>query len=98
MSSNLILSAIRFCTSLEGAAGVAGDWSRKPGDPPKTRSGFDPSTFLHVVHVRQIRLAAAVRKTAAFEALEVQILPHAPEFVCVFIESGVEKWPISLPS
>jgi len=31
----------------EGAAGVAGNWSRKPEDTPNKRSGFDPSTFRH---------------------------------------------------
>jgi hypothetical protein len=46
--------------------------------------GSTPPAPTKDVHVRQIRLAAAVRKTATPWVLEVQILSHAPELLRSF--------------
>jgi hypothetical protein len=62
---------------------------------PSGVAGSNPRSLRHDVHVRQIRLAAAVRKTATLGFWRFKS-SHMHQSCFVFIASGVEKWSISL--
>jgi hypothetical protein len=63
---------------------------------PYGAADSDPHSLRHDVHVRQIRLAASVRKTATFRGFGGSNPLTCTKLCFVFFASGVEKWPISL--
>lgn len=65
---------------------------------PSGAAGSNPRSLRHDVHVRQIRLAAAVRKTVILSGSGGSNPLTCTKLVLAFVESGVEKWSIALPS
>ena len=73
------------------------------GDPglkaraPSGAAGSNPRSLRHDGHVRQIRLAAAVRKTATLSGSGGSNPLTCTRLVLAFVESGVVKRSISQP-
>ena len=63
---------------------------------PSGAAGSNPRSLRQDVHVRQIRLAAAVRKTATLSGFWRFKSSHMHQVCFVFFAPGVEKWSISL--
>lgn len=58
---------------------------------PSGAAGSNPRSLRHDVHVRQIRLAAAVRKTVALSGSGGSNPLTCTRVVLAFVESGVKK-------